>query len=577
MPGAADFIQRTVHALEAGGAAVWIRRALAVVAVIALSIFYMIHEFRGLATSQAMDQAQIARNIASGQFWKTDFVRPRAVGQLQDAGKNVATAIWHDTYNAPLPPLVNAFVLWPIKKYWKMTPREVIYAGDKAIAFASICFFLGSLVFLYFTAKLLFDQRLALLGTGLVLLSDTIWQYSLSGLPQMLLMFLFNGTLYVLVRAVQAQYQGGRVGIWLGLVGFGFGLLALSHALTIWMFVAALVFSFFFFRPRGWAAVIILGMFMLLYTPWLVRNYVVCGNPLGLAMYSILDGINHSEAGHMRRVDLNLEDVGPGHFRAKIVGNVIGQANRMFEYLGWNIVAVMFFAALLHIFKRPETAVIRWMVLAMWVAAFFGMSLYGISEEQGVAANQLHLLFIPIMACFGLAYLLVQWNRLDIDIRIARIGFITLLFILCALPMIFTVGLPSTKSGVRWPPYVPPYISVLNDWMGPEEMIASDMPWAISWYADRRSLWLPETVKSFTQFHDYGIFGAPLNGLYLTPISGSQNKLADILKGEYRDWAAVILRSVDVSKFPLKWATLLGLENECVFFADRNRIPQQGP
>ena len=211
------------------------------------------------------------------------------------------------------------------------------------------------------------------------------------------------------------------------------------------------------------------------------------------------------------------------------------------------------------------------------VGAFFGMSLYGISEEQGVAANQLHLLFVPIMTCFGLAYLLVQWNRLDIDIRIARIGFITLLFVLCALPMIFTVGLPSTKGGVRWPPYVPPYISVLNDWMGPEEMIASDMPWAISWYADRRSLWLPETVKSFTQFHDYGIFGAPLNGLYLTPISGSQNKLADILKGEYRDWAAVILRSVDVSKFPLKWATLLGLENECVFFADRNRMPQQGP
>jgi hypothetical protein len=213
----------------------------------------------------------------------------------------------------------------------------------------------------------------------------------------------------------------------------------------------------------------------------------------------------------------------------------------------------------------------------MWVAAFFGMSLYGITEEQGVAANQLHLLFIPIMTCFGLAYLLVQWNRLDIDIRVARIGFITLLFILCSLPMIFTVGLPSTKGGVRWPPYVPPYISVLNDWMGPEEMIASDMPWAISWYADRRSLWLPETVKSFTQFHDYGIFGAPLNGLYLTPISGSQNKLSDILKGEYRDWAAVILRSVDISKFPLKWATLLGLENECVFFADRNRIPQQGP
>ena len=73
------------------------------------------------------------------------------------------------------------------------------------------------------------------------------------------------------------------------------------------------------------------------------------------------------------------------------------------------------------------------------------------------------------------------------------------------------------------------------------------------------------------------VFGAPLNGLYLTPISGSQNTLADILKGEYRDWAAVILRSVDISKFPLKWATLLGLDNECVFFADRDRMRVPAP
>jgi hypothetical protein len=43
------------------------------------------------------------------------------------------------------------------------------------------------------------------------------------------------------------------------------------------------------------------------------------------------------------------------------------------------------------------------------------------------------------------------------------------------------------------------------------------------------------------------------------------------LKGEYKDWAPMILRSVDLQKFPLKWATLLGLENECIFFSDYDR------
>ncbi len=577
MPGPADLIQRTVHALEEGGMAIWIRRGLAVVAIIALALFYFIHEFRGLATSQAMDQAQVGRNIARGYGWRTEFVRPRAVGQLQGNGKNVATRIWYDTYNAPLPPLVNAISLLPLRGHWKMTPLDIVYPGDKIIAVVAILLFLASLVILYLIASRLFDERLALLGTALVLLCDAIWQYSLSGLPQMLLLFLFNATIYVMVRAVEAQYAGGRVGIWLGAAGVGFGLLALTHALTIFIFVAAFIFCMFFFRPRGYASVIVLSAFLIIYSPWLVRNYIVCGNPGGVAIYSVLDGINHSDAGHMRRVDLDLEGIGPGHFRSKIVGNLQSQMERIFGYLGWSVVACMFFASLLHVFKRRETSSIRWLVLVMWLGATLGMTVYGITEEQGVAANQLHLLFIPIMTCFGLAYLLVQWNRLDLDFRLARIAFITLLFVLCSLPMIFTVGLPTTKSSIRWPPYVPPYISVLNDWMQPQEIVASDMPWAVSWYADRRSLWLPETIKIFTEFHDYGIFGAPVNGLYLTPISGSQNTLQDILKGEYRDWAALILRSVDLERFPLKWATLLGLENECVFFADRDRQKPAAP
>ncbi|CAN5500315.1 hypothetical protein BH18VER1_BH18VER1_07660 [soil metagenome] len=570
MAGSADFIQRMVHTLEAGGLAVWVRRALALAVVLGIALFYLLHEFRGLATSQAMDQAQIGRNIAAGQGWRTDIVRPLAVGQLQAHDKNVAQRIWFDTYHAPLPPLVDAVALRVIKSKWKMTPRDVIYLGDRVIAFTSICLFLAALVVCYFTARRLFDARLALLATSLVLLCDMMWQYSLSGLPQMLLLFLFNCAMYALVRTVQAQDDGGRVGVWLAAVGGCFGLLALSHALTIWIFIPLLICSVFMFRPRGRAALIVLVAFSALYLPWLARNYVISGNPGGVAIYSVLDGINRSEAGHMRRLQPDLKDVGPGHFRNKIMGNIISQADSMFRYLGWSIVASVFFVGLLYAYRRHDTAIIRWIVLAMWSGAFLGMAAYGITEEQGVASNQLHLLFVPMMTCYGLAFLLVQWNRLEIESRLARIAFLTLLFLLCSWPMVNNFFAPR-KARVQWPPYVPPYISVLNDWMKPEELIASDMPWAISWYADRRSLYLPETVKAMTDFHDYGLAGAPVNGLYLTPISGSQNKLADVLKGEYKDWAGVILRSVDLQKFPLPWATLLGLENECIFFSDHDR------
>ena len=151
MPGSAEFVQRLVHTLEAGSPAVWMRRGLVVLGIVILSLFYLMHEFRGLATSQAMDQAQIGREIARGHGWRTHFARPRGIGQLLAHGKDVPRKIWVDTYNAPLPPLVNAIALFPIKSHWKMTPADFMYPGDRAIAAMSILLFLLSVVVLFFS------------------------------------------------------------------------------------------------------------------------------------------------------------------------------------------------------------------------------------------------------------------------------------------------------------------------------------------------------------------------------------------------------------------------------------------
>jgi Dolichyl-phosphate-mannose-protein mannosyltransferase len=572
MPGSADFIQRAIHTLEAGGLAVWIRRGLAVAAIIALALIYMVN-FRGLATSQAMDQAQIGREIASGHGWRTKVVRPRALGQLQANHKEIGH-LWSDTYNAPLPPLVDAVALRLVRSRWAMTQDDLIYMGDRAIAAMSILIFLASLVPLFLLARRLFDQRLAVLACALVLVCDACWQYSLSGLPQMLLLFFFNVTLYALARAVEARNGGGRVVLWLAAAGAGFGFLALTHALTIWMFLGALIFCVFFFRPRGWTAIIVLVAFLIIYAPWLLRNYLVCGNPAGVAIYSLCEGLGHSEAGWMRQVTFDSGSLGIRAFYTKVADNLVAQTGRIFEHLGWSVVALAFFFALLHVFKRPETNVVRWMIVAMWAGAVFGMAVFGISEEEGVAANQLHLIFLPLMTCYGLAYLLVQWNRLDLELRGARVGFIVLLFLLCGFPMVHDLSsrfVGSNRKKVHWPPYIPPLISVMNTWMKPEEIIASDMPWAVAWYADRRSLWLPDTVRSFSDFNDYRVLGGPINGLYLTPISGSSNTLRDIWNGEYHDWSALIQHTTILANFPLKWANYLGLDNECIFFSDHDR------
>ena len=572
MPGAADFVQRAVHAMEAGGLAVWIRRGLVVVVVVGLAVYYMIGQFRGLSTSQAMDQAQIGRAIATGHGWSTNFARPLAIGQLQAHGRNVATDIWVDTYNAPLPPLVNALALLAVKSRWQMAPNDLIYAGDKAIAIMSILFFVGSVVVLFFVARRLFDQRVAIIACALILLCDMLWQYSLSGLPQMLLLLLFSATLYCLVRAAEAKYTAASVTRWLLAAGFGFGLMALTHALTIWMFLAVLIVSIFFFAPRGGAAALMLAAFAIIYFPWLIRTWVVCGNPAGIAFYALFDNISKSETAWMRQVAFDWNNISFGAFRAKISGNILNQLGRIFQLLGWNVAALAFFPALLHPFKRPETSGIRWMVLAMWGGAVFGMCLYGMNDEQGFAANQLHLLFIPIMLCYGFAFLLVMWNRLEVKIPFDRYAFIGLLFLLCAYPMVNTMLLSGRKANVVYPPYIPPYIAVLRNWMQPNEITASDMPWAVAWYADRRSVWLPDTVKTFTDLSDYQKLGGTIAAMYLTPISGANNKWGDIVRGEYKDWGGIIQRTANLQKFPLRYATLsLGVNDEALFISNTDR------
>ena len=321
----------------------------------------------------------------------------------------------------------------------------------------------------------------------------------------------------------------------------------------------------------------ILVSFGIVYFPWLLRNYLVCGNPTGVAIYSIFDGLGQSEAGWMRHIAFHLQGVGPAAMREKVLTNLAMQSGHVFAYFGFSIVAIMFLPALLHRFKRSETETVRWMVFSMWIGAALGMATYGIHEEQGVAANQFHLLFVPIMTCYGLAYLLVQWRRLGIGLRLARVAFLALLYVICAAQMLTGFLFPQAKA-VHWPPYMPAYISILSEWMQPQEIVASDMPWAVAWYADRPSIWLPETIKTMTDLSDYNLLGAPIDGLFLTPISGTDNNYRDIIRGEYHDWAPVIQRTVTLENFPLKWGTLdLGLDGECAFFSDHDREHVQRP
>src|SRR5256885_14230381 len=125
MPGSEEFVQSAVHALEAGGLVVWVKRGAVALGIVAIVVLYL-YEFRGLSTSVGMDQAQIGRAIASGEGWKTKVARPLAVRQMEAPGRQRAPNIWGDTYNAPLPPVGNALAVLSVKGPWEMTIGTII-------------------------------------------------------------------------------------------------------------------------------------------------------------------------------------------------------------------------------------------------------------------------------------------------------------------------------------------------------------------------------------------------------------------------------------------------------------------
>jgi hypothetical protein len=414
-----------------------------------------------------------------------------------------------------------------------------------------------------------------------------MWRYSLSGLPQTALLLLLLLNVYAILRAMRARYLNEPQLAWVAAIGMGFGLMALTHALSIFIFVPVLLFSIFFFRPRGWAAVLMLAVFLAVYTPWLVRNAMVCGDFRGLAGVSILDGIGHSESGHMRRFDIDFTGVTGNYFAENFRANLTSQINRLIEYMGWSPVALVALVSVLHPFRRPVTASFRWLLFAMWGFAVCGMAIFGMKEEHSIAANQFHLLFLPLFICYGMAYVLVQWDRrIGLGFILPQWGarsgvhyllrksIVIAIFLLSALPLLGRLFLEKAAWAVEWPPYLPPFIAHMRGWFQPDEIIASDMPWAVAWYADRRGIWLPFDPQKLFDLSDYNSLGAPVAALYFSPVSGTQNTLEDLVNGEYRHWTNYIVRTVDRTKSPFPSMHIVGMA-DCVIYMDHDRIQDQ--
>lgn len=529
-----------------------IRRALFILVLILLTAGNIFVMFRGLNTPQGMDQAQIAREIARGNGYSTKMIRPAAYDQATKGGtEQVQLTNFKDTYHAPLNPLINAGVLRLIGAHeagaWEMREQEMVFPLDRVIAAVSTLFFLMAIAVIYLLVSRIFDPKIAGVTAIIMLFCQTFWDFSLSGLPQMLMLLLFSAAIYFAYRATEAQSEGRFPLVPALLAGLFFTLLALTHWMAVWIAIGYIIYAAIAFRPRGIIGVAVLLLLLLAAVGPMLRAYNITDSPFGTAFLTLYNGLAGGvEDTVMRGHDLSKAPAITDGLLMKIIRTTLLQFTEIVPLLGGIVVAPLFFLSLLHPFKRPAIAHFRWLILIMWVTTAIGLSLYGVKPE-GLDPNQLHLLFAPIMCAYGIAFVSILWSRIDAisGISFLKHAHLILIIFICAMPMMISlprqiiIGINTRDSGgvPHWPPYYAPALNTaLNKLVKDNEIIVADQPWAVAWYADRMSVWLPTNRRGFERIETAAADAqTPFSGILITPVSSQSGTMAEIQRnfGEF--------------------------------------------
>lgn len=611
--------QELVHTLEHGSGRRWVVLLLIISFALFQSVAHVLINpmnrlggqaaiFVGLTHPKGIEQAVIAREITRGNGLSTKVIKPAAVALIEkNKGSDGFSSLLKpdgptggnipDIYHAPLHPWVNSCALFTATRisdalslrvdekgrndFWTLHKGEYIHPADRIISGVSVFFFLLAVWVSFLTARWLFDERLATITAVLMLVCNHFWYFSSSGLPQMLMLFLFSLAIYLSTRALAAREIGERTWTWNTGAGVAFGLLALAHPITTFIFVGALIYTAVAFSPRGRDAICMLVVFLVCLSPWLVRNARICGSPFGIAGQTRLYGLRGTESQVMRTLDKPDDTVPAHHFRGKLQAQLLDQIGTLVGRLGKVIVAPLFFLALLHAFRKKETRTFRWGFLLMLFSGAIGMAFFGFADgdlQTDLQSNDLYPLFIPIATAYGLALVLIMWSRVQVagrdlaSIRQINVAFHGIIIAISSLSLL-NVYTDPPKLPFAWPPYCPPAISEISDWYGKDDIICSDMPWAVAWYADRKSLWLPLTISDFNDLNEFR-FGGKITGLLVTPVTGFRGLLNDVGVGEFRDWRSFIMRDPQAAKnFVLKVARPIFLmgASHYLLFSDRDR------
>jgi len=599
-----EMIQKVIHMSEVGAGSRYLRIFVLGLAVLGLALIYNLREYRNLATQEAMDSAQLARNIADGKGYTTLFIRPFSLYLVQshnEAKHTAATAATNadfalvkftlhpDLANPPVYPMVLAGLMkvrpfhYPVelrKPFWSNNSQFWRYQPDFQIAMLNEILLLAVVVLTFFLARRLFDVNVAWLSAILTVGCELLWRFSVSGLSTMLLLLIFLGLTWCMMRIEEMGREPQPRGTGLLALALAAGVLTGTGALTRyafgWTIIPVVVFLFFFSGPRrGWHMLAALGAFLVVLMPWVIRNYAVSGTPFGTAGFAFAEGTGLFPRFQLERsVNPNLTPI----FWFKIyVQKFLVNAHDIvvngLPRLGGSWASLLFLAGLLLGFRGMAVRRMRYFLL-MCLGLFIVVQALGrtqLSDESpDVNSENLLVLLIPLVFCYGVSFFFTFMEQMKLPVSQLRYAVFAAFAALSCLPMIFTL-LSAKVSPVVFPPYFPPDIQQTAGWMKENELMMSDVPWAVAWYGQRQCVWL--TLNAQSDFFAISDNLKMVQALYLTPLTTDGKFLTDwVLSGD-RSWGNFFLGAMQnqiPTGFPLRNAPT-GFLPERLFLTDRDR------
>ena len=561
-------IQDLVYNVDVGVGHQALKVGLYVLTVLGIMLFYLATQFRGLREADAMDAAQLGRNLLYHKKYITQCIRPLSITYLErKTGRRPPILEGHpELIRPPFYPAALAVMFKLTSPPFKVEPKHRIFPAEQR---AVIPFNLGMTLLtgllLFFLARRMFDYRVGFLSTTVFFLSDTVWNSTISGSGAALLMLLTIGAVYSALAAasVLREKQSLRRAVGLLLLSsaltaaafltrYAMAVLVPAVALLIWVYVGGR-------RGLRWAGLYAV-VAAILVSPWIVRNIMVCRSPLGLAPLMALEGTRLFPGDQLTRT-LNPEFRFGAALNALLI-KWLENASHLYRVnlrtLGDGILICLFLTSFLHRFVRRPVQILRWPVgLAV-------LLLVGVAGFYGEVTARLLAVFWPLIIPYAMAFFLVLLTRLQLSLRILESAVVWLMVLLTALPLIFRILPP--REGPPYPPYYAPFVILVSNMLEPDEVMCSDMPWATAWYGSRTSIQLPQTIDDFYQIND---FVQRISGLYFTTLTRDKRFVSDLLTGPEKSWFPVLEGRIPPD-FPLTQGFPLS-NMEQIFLTDRKR------